>query len=285
MRLETYNMSRKDSLSISFLYKTLPGRILLRLLIKPAVSKPVGRFMNSGFTRIFIPRFIKNNDIDLSDYKNIKYKSFNDFFIREIKDGARFISEKPEDVISPCDGKLQAFKISSESIFHIKKSAYDTAGLLKDEELAGDYINGTCLIFRLMPNDYHRYCFIDDGELISGKKIKGVLHTVRPIAFKRYAIYTQNSREYAVLMTENFGKVVQMEVGALFIGRITNDLTKTNFKRGEEKGYFEFGGSTIVMLFQENKIKIDDVIFKNTKQNNETVVKLGTVIGSKFLAP
>jgi len=281
VKFETYHTSRKDSLSISFLYSTLPGRIVLRLLIKPTVSKFPGFLMNTGISKIYIRRFIKVNNIDLSEYRSVKYKSFNDFFIRGLKDGARPISANPQDVISPCDGKLSAYKIQADNVFHIKKSMYDISSLIKDEELAAEFVGGTCLIFRLMPNDYHRYCFIDDGKIVSWKRIKGVLHTVRPIAFKRYSIYTQNSREYVVLDTKNFGKVIQMEVGALFIGRITNDMGISEFTRGQEKGYFEFGGSTIVMLFQANKVKVDETIYKNTKLNFETVIKMGNVIGSK----
>ncbi|MCL2718978.1 MAG: phosphatidylserine decarboxylase [Lachnospiraceae bacterium] len=278
-RFETYDMNKKDSFGIVFLYKFLPGRLLLQLLIRPANSKIVGRIMDSGFTKLFIPRFIKNHNIDLSDYKDVKYKSFNDFFVREVKDGTRPVSFEPHDVIAPCDGKLTAYRITQDSIFEIKNSVYDLKTILKDKKLADDFIDGLCLIFRLMPNDYHRYCFIDNGEVISRKKIRGVLHTVRPIALRKHRIYKKNAREYAVLKTENFDTIVQMEVGALFVGRIKNDLSIKSFKRGDEKGMFEFGGSTIVMLFKQDAVKIEEVIFANTEINVETVVKMGTVIG------
>ena len=282
-KFETYNMNNKDSFSIFFLYKTLPGRLLLQLLIRPANSKFVGRVMDSGMTRIFIPRFIRSHDIDLTDYKEVKYKSFNDFFVREVKDGARPISMNPEDVIAPCDGKLTAYKITKNSVFEIKNSVYDLKSVLKDKKLADDFLDGVCLIFRLMPNDYHRYCFIDNGEIVSSKKIKGVLHTVRPIALKKHRIYKKNAREYVTLKTENFGTVVQMEVGALFVGRIMNDATIKEFRRGEEKGMFEFGGSTIVMLFKKDTVRIEDVIYANTDLNIETVVKMGMVVGSRIV--
>jgi phosphatidylserine decarboxylase len=274
-------MNSKDSFSIFFLYKVLPGRLLLQLLIRPANSKFVGRIMDSGLSRHLIPRFVKKNNIDLSDYKDEKYQSFNAFFIREAKEGTRPISLKPQDVISPCDGKLTAYKITADSIFEIKNSVYDLKSMLKDKKLAEDFTDGTCLIFRLMPNDYHRYCFIDDGEVISRKKIRGVLHTVRPIALKKYRIYKRNAREYAVLNTENFGTVIQMEVGALFVGRIKNNPGIQKFKRGDEKGMFEFGGSTVVMLFKKGAVKVEGVIFENTDVNVETIVKMGTVIGCK----
>lgn len=279
---EVFDTSGKESRIISFLYNTLPGRVLLRLLIVSAISKFMGLFMSGCVSRFLIPSFIKSNNICLDEYKDAKYKSFNDFFTRELKDGSRPISTNPKDVISPCDGKLTAYPITADNTFVIKKSVYSIESLLQDKNLADDFIDGVCLIFRLMPDDYHRYCYTDDGEIVSRKKIKGALHVVRPIALERYKIYTQNSREYEVLNTQNFGKVVQMEVGALFVGRIVNSRVSNVFKRGEEKGQFEFGGSTIVMLFQKDMIKIDDVIYENTINSKETIVKMGDIIGHKM---
>ena len=281
-KFETYDMTAKDSAGISFLYNNLLGRMLLCLLISPVISKFFGFVMDSGISKIMIPSFIKNNDINLEEYKDVKYKSFNDFFTREVRQGFRPISANASDVIAPCDGKLTAYPISAESLFKIKNSIYGISALLQDERLSEDFTGGLCLIFRLMPNDYHRYCFIDDGEIISGKKINGVLHTVRPIAIQKYSVYTQNSREYAVQQTKNFGKIIQMEVGALFVGRIANKVKNGAFKRGDEKGMFEFGGSTIVMLFQKDAIKIDSEICENTQQNKETIVKMGDKIGEKI---
>ena len=278
---ETYDMSGKENLGISFLYKALPGRIFLCLLVKPIISKLFGFVMDSGVSRFLIPSYVKNNNICLDDYKDIKYKSFNDFFIREVKEGGRPISANTSEVIAPCDGKLTAYPITADSVFRIKNSVYSISSLLQDEQLAADFIDGICLIFRLMPDDYHRFCYIDDGEVISQKTIKGVLHTVRPIALQRYSIYTQNSREFVVLQTKNFGKVVQMEIGALFVGRIVNRRATGSFVRGEEKGLFEVGGSTIVMLYQKNMVTIEKIIYENTQQNKETIVKMGNKIGEK----
>ena len=277
--LETYDISDADDKGILFLYKTLPGRILLHLLIKPIISKFIGFIMDRGISKLLIDKFIKSYSICLDDYIESKYKSFNDFFTRDIKRESRPISEDITDVISPCDAKLSAYPISSDSLFKIKDTTYSLKCLLNDDELSDDFIDGICLIFRLMPDDYHRYCFIDDGDILSHKKINGVLHTVRPIALENYNIYKQNAREYSVLQTKNFGKVIQIEVGALFVGRIINHKTTGSFERGEEKGMFEFGGSTIVMLFQKNTIEIDNTIYENTRNNKETIVKQGYKIG------
>ena len=136
------------------------------------------------------------------------------------------------------------------------------------------------MIYRLSMDDYHRFMFLDDGNIINSKKIKGVLHTIRPIS-KRYNVFCQNSRQVTFLNTKNFGRVIQIEVGAMLVGKIVN-YKKINFKRLEEKGYFDFGGSTIVQLFEKEKIKIDGDILTKSKENIETKVEIGMKIGEKY---
>ncbi|MCL2721163.1 MAG: phosphatidylserine decarboxylase [Treponema sp.] len=235
--------------------------------------------MDAKVSRLLINGFIKKNKINMDEYENVKYLSFNDFFSREVRKECRFSSENINDLISPCDGKLTVYKINSDSVFQIKNSLYNIDSLLQDKTLAGEYINGVCLIFRLTPDDYHRYCYIDNGEILAIKKINGVLHTVRPIALQHYNIYKMNSRECTIMKTDNFGKVIQIEVGALFVGRIKNKAASGFFNRKGEKGLFEFGGSTVILLFQNNKIIIDDIIYSNTMNDKETIVKMGCKIG------
>ncbi len=278
---ETNEISYKDNIAINVLYNSLPGRVLLNILVRTSVSRFFGFLMDRPVSKLFICSFVKRNNINMEEYKDVKYISFNDFFTREIKKGLRPFPNNAYDVVAPCDGKLTAYQITADQSFCIKNSMYDVAGLLQDKILASEFMNGVCLIFRLTPDDYHRYSFIDDGEVICHKKIKGVLHTVRPISQQRYNIYAQNAREYMVMQTKYFGKVIQMEVGALFVGRITNYRTEVSFHRGDEKGMFEFGGSTVVMLFQKDVIAIDDAIYKNTQQNKETIVRMGYKIGEK----
>jgi len=273
---------RLDDAILKFLYTTSFGRAILKLLVKVFVSRLTGLILNSFVSKIFIGGFIKNNNIDMSEYKKVKYKSFNDFFKREVEEGSRPFSSNPNDLSSPCDGKLTAFSITADSLFHIKKSVYDIGGLLQDNELANEFMGGTCLIFRLTPEDYHGYCFIDDGEILSHKKIKGVFHTVRPIALGHYKVFLQNAREYTVIQTSHFDKMIQIEIGAMFIGKISNRKTEGTVLRGEKKGVFEFGGSTVMTLFKKDAILPDEVIFTNTASDKETIVKLGTVIGKSL---
>ena len=253
--------------------------MLLAILVRRGVSKFFGLLMDCPASRIFIRGFIKRNNIEMDEYTTTKYKSFNAFFVREIKKEVRHFPDCEQDLAAPCDGKLTAYPITADSAFHIKKSVYTIDGLLREKELADEFIDGTCLIFRLTPNDYHRYSYIDDGEVLCRKRIKGVLHTVRPISQHRYNIYAQNTREYTIMQTKNFGKVIQIEVGALFVGRVKNYMAEGSFQRGDEKGVFEFGGSTIVLLFQKDAVTIDDAICTNTQQDKETVVRMGYTIG------
>ncbi|MBE7065291.1 MAG: phosphatidylserine decarboxylase [Ruminococcaceae bacterium] len=281
-KYEAIDICEKDTLSVRFLYNTSVGRAFLKLLIKPSLSKFVGKYMNSKLSCVWIKGFIKRNSIDMSQYEDRKYGSFNDFFIRKILPDKRSVELNPNALIAPCDSKLSVYKINSDSVFSIKHSSYTINDLLQNEEISKEYENGYCFIYRLTTDDYHRYSHIDDGKIIYIKYINGVLHTVRPIAQNRYPIFAQNSREYTIIETENFGKIVQIEIGALLIGKISNNKEQTVVKRGEEKGMFEFGGSTIVVLFKDGTIAPDSQILANTENDKETVVKLGMKIGEKL---
>jgi len=216
----------------------------------------------------------------MSEYEEQKYNSFDDFFIRKIKNNVRIMSNNKDDLISPCDSKLSVYRINEDTVLNIKNSFYTISDLLCDNELSKKYKDGYCLVFRLCVDDYHHYHYIDNGKLIKKKNIKGIFHTVRPIAQKHVKVFSENTREWSLLKTDNFGDVIQIEVGALMVGKICN-LKKVKFKKGEEKGYFRFGGSTIVLLFEKNKIIIDSDILKQSNLGNETIVKLYETIGSR----
>lgn len=263
------------------LYGTFLGRCALKILVCRFVSNIGGWYMNSSLSKHRIDSFIKENQIDMSQYEQREYTSYNDFFTRKIKTGKRPFLIDDNVLISPADSKLTCYKINEDSHFTIKNTLYSINDLLMDEKLANDYINGYCMIFRLTVDDYHRYSFIDDGKIIGSKYIKGKFHTVNPIANDYYPIYKQNCRSYTIIESKNFGKMVQMEVGAMMVGKIVNHDKKQCFK-GEEKGYFEFGGSTVIILLKENQVIIDNDIIENSMNDKETVVKLGETIGKKY---
>lgn len=263
-----------------FLYKTVPGRCLLKVLTTPKVSELGGRIVSSRPSRLVIPRFVKKHEIDLEECVTTNFASFNDFFTRELREGARTIPKEKDLLISPCDAHLTIHPIDKTSVFSIKNSTYTVSELLGgDETLARRYEGGSCCVFRLTPKQYHRYCYIDDGVKGGNRRIRGVLHTVHPIAGSRYRVYATNSREFSVLHTRSFGKVVQMEVGALMVGKICNYHEQHAFSRGEEKGRFEFGGSTIVLLFEKDSVVFDPSIVAASQKGHEVLVHLGDPIG------
>lgn len=272
--------NEKQNILLKKLYGTVCGRVILKALTAPAVSKVAGAFMDSRLSVPLIKRFIKSSGIDTSQYVMKKFRSYNEFFTRRVKRGMRPIDRMPSHFISPCDSKLTVYKIGKSSVFRIKGSRYRVSDLIKNDFLAKRYEGGYCMIFRLEVDDYHRYCYIDSGTKTENTFINGELHTVNPIALEHYNIYKRNCREYTVLHTENFGDVVQVEVGAMMVGRIVNRHGAAEVVRGEEKGKFEFGGSTIVLLVQEDMIRIDDDILRNSAENIETVVKYGEKVAA-----
>lgn len=262
-----------------FLYKYRLGRILLKQLIKPWVSYIVGVVLNSSCSRILIPPFINKHKINMKEYENRIYSSYNDFFTRKIKEGKRKIDHQPNHLIAPCDGKLSVYHINKDSHFVIKNTPYTLKNLLKNKKLADYYENGTLLLFRLTVDDYHRYCYMDDGRKSKNYRIKGVFHTVNPLANEVVPVYKENTREYSLLYSENYGKVLVMEVGAMLVGKIVNYHREASVKRGEEKGRFEFGGSTIIVCLEKGRIIIDKDILCNSASGIETLVKMGEKIG------
>lgn len=273
--------SQKSLLDI--LYKTIGGSIALKGLTSPVVSKAAGAFCNSSLSLNLIPSFIKKAGIDLTEYEPAVYGSYNEFFTRKIKADARPTDMTPDVLVSPCDSKLTVYKIDEDSIFDIKGVSYHVDEFLRSRKLAEQYNGGYFCIFRLEVSDYHRYMYIDNGCKSKNVRIDGFYHTVNPIALEKADIYRENTREFTVLHTENFGKVIHAEVGAMLVGKIKNHHRDKGyrFKRGEEKGMFEFGGSTVVLIFKKDTVEFDDDIVSNTQNGFETVVKMGEKIGRK----
>ena len=266
------------------LYGTSIGRKFLKILINPCISKLGGAFLSTKLSSLLVKPFIKANNIDMSDYTERAYASFNDFFTRDLKPGKRFINRDKEVLISPSDGRVSVYEIDDNMTFNIKDSYYTVESLTHSKKAANYYKGGTCVIIRLCVDNYHRYCYIDNGYKTTNKFIEGVLHTVNPVACEYYDIYKENSRECSLLHTENFGKVMQIEVGALMVGKIVNYDQVACIHRGDEKGKFEFGGSTIVLLFKKDAVEIDDDLIENTKNGYETAVKMGERIGKQLFS-
>ena len=272
----------KENFSVRFLYNTVAGRALLKLITRPVVSKIGGIFLDSSFSRFLIPGFIKNNNVSLEgiEVPDKGFYSFNEFFKRRRK---RIDFDKNQNhFINPCDGFLSVVKLKKDCIFEIKNTRYDLTKLLGNAPLAEEYEGGYGLIYRLTPRHYHRYIFPDDGVITEKKRIEGILHCVRPVALLRYPVFTENTREYTVLESDNFDKIVQMEIGAIMVGKITNHKLSGRIARGLEKGYFEFGGSTIVVLVKKDKLRFNREFIKKLKKSKEIPVCLGDYIATKM---
>lgn len=244
------------------------NKLITNIAINKFISKLYGLYNASKISKNKIPKFIEDNKIDMKLYKKQEYNSFNDFFIRDLKK----LNITKKGFISPCQSKLSVYKITKDLKVTIKNQEYKISELT-NEEL--DYKNGYIFIYRLSVDNYHKFHYIDDGKRIKRVRIKGKLHTVSEYS-EKYKIYKENEREYSILDTKHFGQIIYMEVGALLIGRIINHDLDT-FKRGEEKGYFLPGGSTVIII--ANNIKVDKDILNNSKNNIETLVDVGEKVG------
>lgn len=262
------------------LYHDRGGKLCLKLLVRPFVSRAAGVFLNTPFSRFMIPGFVKRNGIDLRDYTKQNFTSYNDFFTRKIKKGLRPIAEGENFLVSPCDAKATVCRIGKGDKFYIKDTEYTLEQLLKSKKLGERYLGGYAVILRLTVDDYHHYCYPAEGVQSPVKKISGVFHTVNPTANDAFPIYRENAREYVLLKTEKFGTILMMEVGAMMVGKITNLYTgKTYVRKGQEKGYFEFGGSTVILLLQNEGVRIDSDLLENSEEGYETILRMGERIG------
>lgn len=284
--LNTATENSEESKALEFLYNTIPGRTLLRLLISRNLSKLAGKFLSSALSKPIIPGFIKNNNICLDDYicKNIgQYRNFNDFFTRQIKSELRPIDMNRDSLIAPCDGRLSVYRVSDGTVIPVKQSMYKISDLLGGNNALADKFNGgICLVFRLCVDNYHRYCWFDSGTKGEQHFIPGKLHTVRPIALRSVPVFSQNCREYTIIESTNFGTAVQIEVGAMLVGKIENYPCHNQVIRGSEKGKFLYGGSTVILLLEKDCAVLPDNLWKATTEEKEICVKMGEKIGQKI---
>lgn len=269
---------------LNLLYGNWMGLCLSRLFLKRAwFTRFLARKERTANSAAKICSFIQNNRINVNEILEPleSFKSFNEFFIRKLKPESRPIDFTPKHLISPADARLLCYRIQKDAVFPIKARSFTVETLLKNKPLAENYQNGICCVFRLAPADYHRFCFIDDGQQSPVVTIPGYYHSVNQLVLRRLVpVFTENYREYCILNTKHFGQVVHMDVGALAVGRIVQRFREGGeVRKGAEKGYFEFGCSTIVQLFKEDTVEIDNDIIRYSNQDIETLVKYGSAIG------
>lgn len=265
------------------LYRTIPGRCLLKVLTSPGLSRLAGNILSSDVSRRIVPWYISKYGIRMSDIEIPAdgFSSFNEFFTRKRRDSVLPGSMEGQ-LLCPCDGLLSVVQIREDSSFRLKGIPYSLRRLLDDERLSSFLQGGTAAIIRLKPQHYHRYCYSAGGTVLHSRRIEGKLHCVRPVALETVPVFAENSREYQVIRTAQQRYMVHMEIGALLVGRISNHPVSegcSEVHAGEEKGYFEFGGSTIVLLFERDMVQLNYDLLVEHNGKNEIPVHMGQPLG------
>lgn len=268
---------------MEFFYGSPAGRVLTGLVLKRKwFAQYYGFLQRRRASRAQIAAFVARYAVDMRESVRPinSFECFNDFFIRQIEPGARPIDRTPSALIAPADSRVLHYHIHRGTVLPIKGRHFTIAELTHDPTAAASYQDGICLVFRLAPADYHRFCFIDAGWQQQVRKIKGDFHSVHPLALGTgLPILPTNYRELTVVETRGFGKVTHIEVGALGVGKIVQHRSEGGAcDKGEEKGYFEWGASTIVLLLQSG-VRIDDDIVHYSRAGIETRVRYGSRIG------
>lgn len=266
---------------LDWLYGSRLGRFFLPALTAPMVSAFLSLADYSFLSRPKIRRFIEEYDIDTSHLTASDYPHFAAFFTRRFREGARKIAEDPA-ILAVAEAKLTVYPISDDLVLSIKGQRYSLGDLLQDKALAQLFSGGTACLYRLGVEDYHRYLAAESGKILQRQTIKGRLHTIREVAQQVYPVFKENYRHYCLIDTVDAGKVLQMEIGALLVGKIYNHHL-TNLLRGQEKGYFGLGGSSILVLYPKGAVSLDQDILSYSRQGIETQVSLGEKIGVKYV--
>jgi len=274
---------------LSFLYETQLGRLVRPALSLPWASSLAGAYMDTALSAAHIPAFIEQYGIDMNDFARKspdEYASFNDFFCRELAPGRRPIATAPDAVASPADSRVLVIpNISDEHEFLVKDKPFDLQAFLRDTDLADELTGGTMMIFRLRPDDYHRFHFPIEGRIGAPRRIPGKLESVDPIAYESGIVpLTCNERHLMVLDRPNGSRVAIVPVGAMAVGKIVETYDpNTDIGKGDECGLFKFGGSTVVVVFPPGEIAARDDLVEASASGTETYVKMGEQVAQLVL--
>lgn len=272
--------------ALHFLYKeTLISKILRNFVSQsPLVSSLYGYFQKLPFSKKKILPFIKKYHINTDEFLDdvTSFNSFNDFFIRKLKPSARPIDKNPAFAAIPADGRFRFFQnLKLETELLVKGKHLSLPNLLQDESLAKKYVGGSAVLGRLCPVDYHRFHFPTDGIPGKTKFINGPLFSVNPLAVLKNPSYLfENKRTLTLIETTHFGTIAYLEIGATNVGTIHETFTPNVFiKKGAEKGYFSFGGSALILLFEKDKISFTPDLTKATRSGFEILCQMGEEMG------
>lgn len=272
-----------------WMYNTKKGLFLTNLVFKQKwVSQFYGWLNKQKWSRKKIYSFVKNLDVNMKEsiLKVSDFRNFNEFFTRRINLALRPIRKESNCCVSPADGRIFAFQqIDGNTSFNIKNSVFNLRQFICDDKLADKYSGGSMIINRLYLSDYHHFHFPDSGVPSKSSIINGKYHAVSPYSMNRMIpFYHENHRMLTLFKSENFDQILCIEIGALTVGSIRQCYQPNTYvEKGMHKGYFELGGSTIVLLFLKGMIELDHDLCINTKQKMETYVRMGESIGKVTL--
>lgn len=263
---------------IRWAYQDSSASLVERLLFRsPLISRIMGRWFDSSWSRGKIKSVVEDLSIDMTEALRpiSDYSSFNDFFARQLKPESRPYSEAPDAVVSPADGRVLVFPNLDQDVFvPVKGHPMSVSAMLPG--LSDRFLGGALAIVRLCPADYHRYHFPTDGQILQTQEIDGALHSVNPIALGAGPdVFGENKRCNTLIQSDAVGTYCFSEVGAFGVGAIQNTKTAGRVKKMEEKGYFTFGGSTVVLIFEPGRIIFSADLVKNSDQGRETLIKVG----------
>jgi phosphatidylserine decarboxylase len=266
-------------------YENPAGRLLVWLLARRVLfSQWYGRKMNKKESTLQILPFIAQYNLDIDEFAKspFDYKTFNEFFYRALKPGARPIADGERVAVLPADGRHLAFAdVELADGFYVKGIKFTLAELLRDSGLTEMFFGGAMVISRLCPVDYHRFHFPVAGTPGEPRLINGWLYSVSPIALRRRLRFlVENKREVTVIVNPVFGEVAMIEVGATNVGSITQSFVPGRaVQKGDEKGLFAFGGSCVITLFRRGRIRFDPDLLAQTAEHRETYARMGDRLG------
>jgi len=289
-KLEIEKIPNYIKVSLKLMYSTNVGRLAtsgkqVKGLLRRMTINQGKTYTNPSSVKAIKP-FIAFHNLNLDEIRDDldSFQNFNEFFYRKLKPSARPIAAPDEDdvAVSPADCRLNVFpSIDIATDIWIKGSKFNLESLFSSPELAAKYETGSLVIARLAPQDYHRFHSPVKGKLTSYNVIDGAYYTVNPIAInKSIDVYCQNKRLVTEIDTKEFGDVCFVAVGATMVGSICMTAEEgSHVHKGDELGYFAFGGSTTLVFFQHNRINFDDDLVVNSLKPIETLVKVGNSLG------
>lgn len=270
--------------ALRWFYQTRLGYLLTLFCARRAsFCRLYGWWQNRPASRRQILPFAQRFALDLAEVElpADQYPSFNAFFSRRLKPEARPFAQEPEALCAPADGKVLVCPCLGEgALLPVKGAQVSVAQILDAEEDTRPYAGGAALVVRLAPYDYHRFHFPDSGRAGPARYLGRKYHSVNPIALEREPrIFALNRRVLTFVDTDHFGRVAYVEVGAFAVGSMAQTYTPGPVARGQEKGYFQFGGSTLVLFFERGRVVFDADLVRDSAQGLEVHVQTGSRIG------